>query len=30
VTLSGIYYLLASHSTLVRDTLTVLSNKKSR
>jgi len=30
VTLSGIYYLLASHSTLVRDTLTVLSNKKLR
>jgi uncharacterized membrane protein YdjX (TVP38/TMEM64 family) len=28
VTLSGIYYLLAAHSTLVRDTLTVLSNKK--
>jgi uncharacterized membrane protein YdjX (TVP38/TMEM64 family) len=28
VTLSGVYYLLASRSTLVRDTLTVLSNKK--
>ncbi len=28
VTLSGIYYLLASRSTLMRDTLTVLSNKK--
>ena len=32
VTLSGIYYLLASHSTLVRDTLTVVlkSTKKFR
>jgi len=29
VTLSGIYYLLASRSTLVRDTLTALSHKKS-
>lgn len=28
VTLSGIYYLLASRSTLMRNTLTVLSNKK--
>ncbi|ETW99141.1 MAG: hypothetical protein ETSY1_16115 [Candidatus Entotheonella factor] len=28
VTLSGVYYLLASRSTLVRNTLTVLSNKK--
>ena len=28
VTLSGIYYLLASRSTLVRDALTVMSNKK--
>lgn len=28
VTLSGLYYLLASRSTLVRDTLTVMSNKK--
>ncbi len=28
VTLSGIYYLLASRSTFVRETLTVLSNKK--
>lgn len=29
VTLSGIYYLLASRTTLVRETLAVLSNKKS-
>jgi len=28
VTLSGIYYLLASRSTLVRNTLTILSNKR--
>lgn len=28
VTLSGLYYLLASRSSLVRDTLTVMSNKK--
>jgi uncharacterized membrane protein YdjX (TVP38/TMEM64 family) len=28
VTLSGIYYLLVSRSTLVRDALTVVSNKQ--